>query len=114
MDIQGLVVHMSGLHGEEEFHKERLKAFCRRCGNPFDQIQMKDIFLNLLQSLRRKSFKLTTWTLLVIMNILIHHFCVVAVLQKFKDLKKVRTEISPSFLEIKVNILFLKHTVKTF
>ena len=28
---------MSGLHGEEEFHKERLKAFCRRCGNPFDQ-----------------------------------------------------------------------------
>ena len=28
---------MSGLHGEEEFHKERPKAFCRRCGNPFDQ-----------------------------------------------------------------------------
>ena len=28
---------MSGLHGEEEFHKERLNAFCRRCGNPFDQ-----------------------------------------------------------------------------
>ena len=28
---------MSGLHGEEEFHKERLKAFCRRCGNLFDQ-----------------------------------------------------------------------------
>ena len=28
---------MSGLHGEEEFHKERLKAFCRRWVNPFDQ-----------------------------------------------------------------------------
>ena len=37
VDIQGLVVHMSGLHGEEEFHKERLKGFCWRCGNPFDQ-----------------------------------------------------------------------------
>lgn len=37
VDIQGLVVHMPGLNGEEDFHKERLKAFCRRCGDPFDQ-----------------------------------------------------------------------------
>ena len=105
---------MSGLLGEEEFHKERQRHFAEDVEIPLIKIQMKDIFLNLLQSLRRKSFKLTTWTLLVIINILIHHFCVVAVLQKFKDLKRVRTEISPSFLEIKVNILFLKHTVKTF
>ena len=63
---------MSGLLGEEEFHKERQRHFAEDVESPLIKIQMKDIFLNLLQSLRRKSFKLTTWTLLVIMNILIH------------------------------------------
>lgn len=29
--------YTSGLNGEEDLHKERLKAFCQRCGDPFDQ-----------------------------------------------------------------------------
>lgn len=37
MGIQGLLGHMAAPQGEEDFHKERIKLFCRRCGNPFDQ-----------------------------------------------------------------------------
>lgn len=39
----------------------------------------------------------------------IHHFCAVAVLRKYKGLKKVRTKVIQSFPVIKVNIAFLKH-----
>lgn len=37
MGIQGLLGHMAAPQGEEDFHKERIKSFCRRCRNPFDQ-----------------------------------------------------------------------------
>ena len=44
-----------------------------------------------------------------IIHSFIHHFCAVAVLQKYKGLKKVRRKIIQSFPVIKVNIAFLKH-----
>ena len=73
------------------------------------KIQMTDTILNLLLNLQRKFLRLTTWILLRTIHSFIHHFCAVAVLRKYKGLKKVRTKIIQSFPVIKVNIAFLKH-----
>ena len=73
------------------------------------KIQMTDTILNLLLNLQRKFLILTTWILLRTIHSFIHHFCAVAMLRKYKGLKKVRTKIIQSFPVIKINIAFLKH-----
>ena len=110
--IQGLLGHMAAPQGEEDFHKERIKSFCRRCGNPFDQNSNDGHNPQPAAKFAKEILEIDNLDIASDNSFIhssIHHFCAVAVLRKYKGLKKVRTKIIQSFPVIKVNIAFLKH-----
>ena len=101
---------MAAPQGEEDFHKERIKSFCRRCGNPFDQNSNDGHNPQPAAKFAKEILEIDNLDIASdIIHSFIHHFCAVAVLQKYKGLKKVRRKIIQSFPVIKVNIAFLKH-----